>query len=56
MFMEIFDLILNFFVQFFDMLKRIELFEGFSLFSLTIALTFCSILGVLLSFILGKDK
>lgn len=56
MFLEVFEWLLSSFVQIFDMFKRIELFPGFSLFSLAIALFFCTILGYLLKFILGKDS
>lgn len=56
MFLEIFELFLKFIGEIFNMLKRIELFEGFSLFSLAIALFFCWILGILLNFIFGKDS
>lgn len=56
MFTQIFNLILNFITQFFEMLKRIEIFEKFSLFSLATVCWFCFILGIILSFILGKDK
>ena len=56
MFIEIFEWILSAFVQILEMLKKIELFEGFTLYSLIIALLFCGILGILLKFILGKDS
>lgn len=55
MFLEIFELFLKFIGEIFSMLKRIELFEGFSLFSLAIALFFCWILGILLNFIFGRE-
>lgn len=56
MFLEIFEWILLAFAQIFEMLKKIELFPGFTLFSLLIALIFCTILGFLLKFILGRDS
>lgn len=56
MFFDIFEWILLAFVQIFDMLKQIELFPGFTIFSLIIALFFCWILGILLKFILGKES
>lgn len=56
MFLEVFEWLLSSFGQIFDMFKRIELFPGFTLFSLAIALFFCTILGYLLKFILGKDS
>lgn len=56
MFLQIFEWILSAFVQIFEMLKEIELFPGFTLYSLIISLLFCGILGILLKFILGKDS
>lgn len=56
MFFELFDWFLSSLVQIFEMFKRIEFFPGFSLFSLGIALGALTILGFLLSFILGKDS
>lgn len=56
MFFELFDWFLSSLVQIFEMFKRIEFFPGFSLFSLGIALGSVTILGFLLSFILGKDS
>ena len=56
MFFELFDWFLSAIVDIFNMFKTIELFPGFSLFSLCIALGFCTIMGFLLRFVLGKDS
>jgi len=56
MFIEIFELLLSFMTQIFDMFKRIEFFPGFSLFSLAVALFFLPVVGFLLNFVLGKDS
>ena len=56
MFFELFEWFLFAISQIFDMFKRIELFPGFSLFSLVISCGFCTILGFLISFVIGKDS
>lgn len=56
MFFKIFDFILECFSQIFQLLKNIEIFPGFSLLSIPIALFFTIILGYLIDFITGKDS
>lgn len=56
MFLEVFEFICSCIVQLLNILKKITLFSGFTLYNFVIATLFVSCLFLLLDFIKGRDS
>ena len=56
MFLEVFEFICSCIVQILNVLKRITLFSGFTLYNFVIATLFVSCILLLLDFIKGSDS
>ncbi len=56
MFLEVFEFICSGIVQLLNVLKRITLFSGFTLYNFVIATLFVSCIFLLLDFIKGRDS